>query len=160
MIDLFDQLGNSLNDLIGSHENNNVGHAGVHLFASGGLASSDDLSDPQEGLSLSSVIRDTARAANQGVFNNSANPSMGDRITSYNSPLFLTGHLASAWGHFFRGPEPNPGGTNQPPQKPQAGKATQSENPTDFYARWYNRMREFAQAEEVSNRGQSQIRTR
>lgn len=161
MIDFFDTLGNSLNDLIGSHENNHVGHAGTQLFASGGLVGDNgSLSDPQDGLSLSSVIRDTSRAANAGVFSNSSNPAMGDKITAYNSPLFFTSHLTSAWGNFFHGPQPSPGSTNQPGKQPQGGKAAQSENPTDFYARWYNRMREFAQAEEVADRGQSQIRTR
>lgn len=160
MLEIFDQLGNTLNDLIGSHENNHVGHAGTQLFASGGLVGGDEgISDPQEGLGLSSIMRDTARAANQGVFQNSSNPAMGDKITAYNSPLFFTSHLTSAWGNFFHGPQPNPGGTNTSPQQPGKGKAAQSENPTDFYARWYNRMREFAQAEEVANRGQSQVRT-
>lgn len=161
-MDQFDRLGDQLNDIIGDHKNNNVKYMAEQVFgfASGGAvlepsddsaaASDTDLSNP---LNLARAVAKAGKTVYGGGDN--ADSALG-KLSSYNSPLFLTGHIQAA-GKFFNGAEPGNLYTNRYKQ-PEPNKPTASENPTDFYARWYNRMREFAQASEVADRGQSQVR--
>lgn len=157
MIDFFDKLGTALNGIIGSPENNNVKYAIGEIFpqkfaAGGAVTDTGPEGDP---LSLNNVFRNTVQAA--GKTANDSYNAMG-KHSAYNDPYFLTSHIQNAYGRFFSGADT--GSTNKPIQQPQQAKPLQSEDPQTFYARWYQRMRNFAEAEEVASRGQTQIRSR
>lgn len=140
MIDLFDKLGQQLNDMIGSHENNNVAWAISNLpgYAEGGEVSDDN--------SLLGVLKATGKAA-KDTFNNRDN-ILGNYT---NSPTYQAQHYAQ-FGKFFTGAEQGNRYTDRYKQ-PEQSKPQPSASPTEFYAKWYNRLREFAQASEVANMG-------
>lgn len=166
MLDLFDTLGRSLNFLVDSHENNTVGYAAQGMgYATGGVVggiTKNEGVDPYTdsgGSDTAALRQQLAANAKSSISAPDLNVFGGKETNYYNSPEGITQRITSGWGRFFS-PQMNSGGTDSPIQKPGKNKAAESTNPTDFYARWYNRMREFAQAEEVANRGQSQVRTR
>lgn len=76
-----------------------------------------------------------------------------------NSPTYFAQHMTQLGKFFGAGVGSGNEYTNRI-QAPARSKATQATNPEDFYAQWYNRMRNFSQAEEVASRGQGQIRGR
>lgn len=159
MIDMFDTLGNILNDAIGSHENNNVGHVVKEMYgyAQGGAV--NDLADTtDDNVNLDnpgSIVRALGKAAGP-VYGKSGDDSALGKQSSYNSPTFLAKHFTDI-GKFFSGAEPGNRYTDRY-KNPEQTKPLQSENPTTFYARWYNQNREAAQAEEIANRGQVTVR--
>lgn len=162
MIDFFDRLGETLNDIIGTHANNNVSHAVDNIypkkFAAGGAVTRDNVTDNGtlgDPLSTQNIFRSSVDALNKTV----NDPySAGGRHSAYNDPFFLTPHIQNSYGRFFTGADP--GSTNKPIQQPQPNKPLQSEDPETFYSRWYQRMRNFAEADEVASRGQTITRTR
>ncbi len=151
MIDFFDTLGNTLNDIIGSHGNNNVGWAGKQVFgyAEGGEVSTDDFNP---GTALGSALI----AAKQTYGGKQDTSYIGGNFI--NSPSYMMQHF-SQLGKFFHGGEPGNLYTNRFKQ-PEPTKTQAMENPNAYYSQWYERMRNFAQAEEVANRGQPQIRSK
>lgn len=150
MNDLFDSLGNQLYDIIDNHENNNVGwmlkqFALVKGFDEGGVV---DDSIESGGGTLGVIGKAVGKTLKQDT------SALGGNFV--NSPTYLAQHYTQA-GKFFTGAEQGNKYTDHF-QTPEKTKSPTSENPTDFYARWYNRMREFAEASEVANRGQTTVR--
>jgi len=168
MMDLFDTLGRSLNFLVDSHENNNVSYAAQGMgYATGGVVGGITKNEGVDPYSDSGTSGSDAAALRQQLAANAKSSAsspdfniFGGRETNYyNSPEGITQRISSGWGHFFS-PQMNSGGTDAAMQKPGKSKPETSSNPDDFYAHWYLKMRQFAQAEEVADRGQSQIKTR
>lgn len=165
MIDMFDRLGDTLNGLIGSHQNNNVKYAHEQVFAGGGFAGltcgvSNAVNSDS---SLGSLLRNPSGCSSALKIAGAPQTNIfgGAEKNYYSSPFAIGAHIQGSFGNFFRGVNADPGSTNKSVGKPQEGKPPpQSETPNDFYARWYNRMRQFAEAEEVAGRGQVQTRSR
>jgi hypothetical protein len=157
MNEIFDKLGSTLNDLIGSPVNNNVGWAWENMkplaeetqnFAEGGAVQSETSSDhlPDWLKGTQTAIRDAGK-------------SMSPYGGSYtNSPAYTAQHYTSM-GKFFHVGEPTNNNSNRFPTT-EKGKTTQSENPNDFFAKWYMGMRRMAEAQEVASRGQAGIRSK
>lgn len=151
MIDFFDTLGNTLNDIVNSHPNNNMGWAGQQVF---GYAEGGEVTDT---VSTPGVLQALATAGKQ-TMNNSRQDTSYIGGNFINSPTYMMQHY-SQLGKFFTGAEPGNLYTNRY-KSPEPSKPPVAENPNDFYARWYMSMRRFAEAEEVASRGQPQVRSK
>ena len=151
MIDFFDSLGNTLNDIIGSHSNNSVKWAGSQIlnFAEGGVVN--------EPPSTPGLLQSAFQAAKQTM-------NSGKQDTSYlggsflNSPTYLMQHY-SQLGKFFHGGEAGNAYTNRFKQ-PEPGKPPAAADPNHFYNQWYDAMRRFAQARETVEAGQVTVRSK
>lgn len=150
MIDFFDTLGNTLNDIIGEPTNNTVGwgHGEVFGYAEGGIVGDDTSSS-----GLAGFINSLGNAAKQ-TMNKQDTSYLGGGF--YNSPAYLTSHFTSL-GKFFNPGNPMDANSNRfgPSEK---AKPVQTVDPNDFYARWYMSLRRFAEAKEVANAGAATIR--
>lgn len=145
-MDLFDKLGGILSDTIGSHDNNHVGWAGENII---GYAEGGEVGDP---LSAGNLLQSIGNAAKPAIDNGYGNATLGK---FYNSPVYIASHY-SQLGKFFN----YPGNSyNTTVKQPQPNAPAEAEDPKDFYSRWYESMRRFAQAEEVATRGQPQVRS-
>lgn len=171
----FDTQQQSLIDLIDSPAQNNVGHfANQVFFAGGGIAgtydsNTDPKTDSNTGLKTEaneiSLTQRLTSAADK-TFNVSSDPNTNQGKYGesplgqgfYNSSPYIASHYTQL-GKFFTGAGAGNEYTNrfdQPTKQP----AAKSENPGDFYARWYEGMRRFAEAEEVANHGQTIARSK
>lgn len=168
MQDFFDSQQKTLASYLAAPEENTVNHftGKVFGFASGGLADSSDTTDNTLGSSdtgpSTSLLQRLINSA-QKSFTSSNSSAFGGQYGSsplgmgfYNSPAYLAARFTDL-GRFFTGAEPGNFYTNRYEQ-PQKTPALKSEDPAAYYSRWYERMRNFAQAEEVANRGQTQVR--
>ena len=153
MMDLWDKLGAELNDIIGSHENNNVGWMYNQIypkhFDEGGVATSD--TDP----SLMGTLKTVAKGVKDTYGGRQDTSALGGNFV--NSPTYLMQHYYNA-GKFFTGAESGNKYTDRY-QNPHQSKVTQGEPASNFYAKWYETMRRFAEASEVANRGQTTVRS-
>lgn len=146
MMDLWDRLGATLSDIIGSHDNNHVGWAGENIV---GYAEGGEVSDP---LSTSGILSSIGNAAKPAVDKGYGHGALG---VFTNSPTYIMQHYAQL-GKFFS----YPGNSyNTSFKQPQEGPAPEAADPKDFFSKWYESMRRFAQAEEIATRGQPQIRS-
>lgn len=128
-------------------------------FASGGSVTDPSISAENTDLSLQSRI---ANLANSGVV--AADKAVAGRYDDsplgtgfYNSPVYITQHY-SQMGKFFSGAEPGNAYTNRY-VTPQKTNPVASTDPSDFFAEWYNKMRNFAQAREVAGTGEAEVRS-
>ena len=166
MIDFLDQMQNQLISYIDEPKQNSVGHFAntVFNFAGGGLSSDENpytTSSADNNLNNSDIsfVQRMANATTKAI--NADNPMKGYGSSPlgygfYNSPAYLAARFTDL-GRFFTQSEPGNFYTNRYKQ-PEPGQPVKSEDPVAFYSRWYERMRNFAQAEEVATRGQPQIR--
>lgn len=144
----FTKVGQQLYDIIGSSENNTVGYAADQIFATGyaegGLVGGDDP------LGVNSLIKSGMKGVSTATSN--YDKTFKDQMTM--------GHfIHNNFGTFFKASDS--GGTNKEIKSPIAStKPTTATDPNDYYARWYDSMRKFAQAAEVAQRGQTTIRSR
>ena len=160
----FDQLQNQLADAI-DHDTNNVGHFATQVFgfAQGGAVSSADpgLVEANSDIGLTQRIINAAQKTTTGADATASGGRYGDSPLGagfYNSAPYIASHYTQL-GKFFSGADPGSKYTDHY-TTPQKEQPVQSQNPEDFYARWYNRMRNFAQAEEVAAKGQTTVRTK
>lgn len=128
---------------------NTVGHAIGNIFG----GAQDDITTTPDSSNLGQKVGKLFSGLGKQDPNENA---LGMKF--YNSPLYLTSHYMQL-GKFFQGTEPGNYYTNRytTPPKPQP---IQAETVPNLYARWYQRMREFAEAEEVSNTGKVTVRSR
>lgn len=168
MLDWFDNQQQLLADTI-DPTTNNVGHFIKEIygfpkgFASGGLANDNSLSVDNESTNLALLqrIANEAKASTTAADTAASGGRFGDTATGsgfYNSPAYMMQHY-SQLGKFFSGSDHGSKYTDNY-RTPQKMPAPTSEDPTTFYANWYNRMREFAEAAEVIGTGQAEVRTR
>lgn len=152
---MFDRLGATLGDYLGSHENNNVGYIGKKVFGfdeGGAVDTTDNTPDTPTWLK---AINSVAGAAKQTIDKGYGYGATG---SFYNSPAYIASHY-TALGKFFNSAEPGNKYTDRY-ISPTKVDNPQIEDPETFYARWYNRMRNFAQAEEIAGHGQPTVRSR
>jgi len=161
----FDQLQNQLADAI-DHDTNNVGHFATQVFrfAQGGAVSSADpgLMEASSELGLTQKIINAAQKTTTGADASASGGKYGDSPTGagfYNSAPYIASHYSQLGKFFGSGTESGNKYTDHY-TTPQKEQPVQSQNPEDFYARWYNRLRNFAQATEVADRGQTTVRTK
>lgn len=155
MMDLFDRLGGTLNDAIGSHDNNNVGWAHEQIFGSKAFADGGEVGDTTDltnnnDNSAFGYLKSAANAAKPFTNGRQDTSAVGGNYT--NSPEYMMQKF-SQLGKFFSGAESGNKYTDRY-ANPQQTNPAQSTKATDFYAKWYENMRRFAEAEEVTNRGQ------
>lgn len=156
----FNKLGSQLYDIIGSPENNTVGYAASQIFskgyASGGVVTDEDgtrLTD-SDPIGVNSLIRKAGNSLTKGL--STAADTYGK---SFKDQMTMGHFIHTNFGQFFKGADP--GGTNQQIKMPtNSVKATQATDPTEYYSRWYESMRRFAQANEVAAHGQQTVRSR
>lgn len=154
----FNKLGTQLYDIIGDPENNTVKHAVNQIFpkgfASGGIVGDegDRLTD-NDPLGVNSLIHKEGNALAKGV--SSAADAYG---SSFKNQMTLGHFIHNNFGSFFKGADP--GGTNDKMKQPTPTKPTAATDPNDYYSKWYESMRRFAEAGEVAARGQAQVRSR
>ncbi len=164
----FDKLQNELADAI-DPENNNVGHFVEQVFgtpkgfAQGGAVSSVDPGIAEEGSALGSMqkIVNAAQKSTIGANASASGGRFGDSPLGqgfYNSAPYIASHYTQL-GKFFSGADPGSKYTDRY-ESPQKGQPAQSQNPEDWYAKFYNRLRNFAQATEIAGRGQETVRTK
>jgi hypothetical protein len=150
----FTSIGQQLYDIIGDKDNNTVGKF-AQGFASGGIVSDESstkLTD-NDPLGVNSIIKQSGDAITKSFSNAATNydKTFRDQMTM--------GHfIHNNFGNFFKATDS--GGTNAAIKTPIASKATQATDPADFYAKWYEGMRRFAEASEVASRGQTTVRSR
>ena len=147
---------------------NTVGHFVKEIykspqgFASGGLADNKlSVDDESTNLALLRNIANEAKAGTTGADAIASGGKYGDSATGsgfYNSPAYLMQHY-SQLGKFFSGAEPGNAYTNRY-AIPQKQTRPPSEDPNDYYARWYDKMRQFAEAREVAGTGEAEVRSR
>lgn len=142
MIDFFDNLGNMLNDMIGTTQNNNVGWAGKQIF---GYAEGGEVEDPGSAAGLFHAVAGAAK----NTMNRQDTSALGGNFV--NSPTYMMQHF-SQLGKFFNGAEPGNQYTNHY-KPPEPSKPPQAADPNDFFAKWYMSMRKFSEAAEVADRG-------
>jgi len=161
----FDKIQQELADAI-DPETNTVGHFVEQIygtpkgFAAGGLAGDSGLAEESSNIGLLQKLTNAAQKTTIGA-DSSANAfdnPLGKQ-SSYGSPTFLASHYTQLGKFFGSGQEPGNRYTDHY-TTPQKGQPAQSQNPEDFYARWYNRLRNFAQATEIADRGQTTIRSK
>jgi len=154
----FSKMGTQLYDIIGSAENNTVGHVANQLFgkgyAEGGIVGDEGtkLTD-YDPLGTNSLIHKTGTALTKGI--GGAAEAYGK---SFREQMTMGHFIHNNFGSFFKASDT--GGTNSQIKPPTQGKATAATDPNDFYAKWYDGMRRFAEASEVAGRGQAQVRSR
>lgn len=155
----FTKLGHQLYDIIGSPDNNTVAHASTQLFAQGfseggivGDESTTRLTD-NDPLGVNSLIRQGSKSLSKGLSNASTNYDK-----TFKEQMTMGHFIHNNFGTFFKGADT--GGTNTQAKPPTPAKGTTAVDPTEFYARWYNSMRQFAQASEVAQHGQTTVRSR
>jgi hypothetical protein len=149
----FDQFSNQQSDLIGSDpDNNTVGYVGSQLYTP-----SDDSAGVAALSSLSNSTGGTSQAAKQeATFTKQEQQSpLG---SPFNSPIGWVNHIMGI-ANYYKGAGAGNEYTNGF-EKPQKNLPLQATKPEEYYAHWYNLMREYSQAEEVADKGQSQVRTR
>jgi hypothetical protein len=145
MIDWFDTQGNILNDMIGDPNKNNVAWA------------YDEIYRQPEGYAEGGLVQDGLRSA-LGAAKDTFNKGGKEPGLLYNSPAYYAQQFTNM-GKFFSGPDLSTSNKmNTTARDPKA--ELKSENPNDYYARWYMGMRRFAEAAEVANRGQVTVRPR
>lgn len=151
MMDVFDRLGETLNDMIGGHGNNSVGWAADQLFAQPqGFSEGGVVGDSND---FGSYVRGIGQAASS-TFKKSDPMGAG----FYSSPAYIA-HSMTNLGKFFNVSDPNNMNVHRfNTGDVPAGRNAKAENPDDFYAKWYMGMRRFAEAAEVASRGQAGIR--
>ena len=146
-----DNYQSQLSDMAGNDpDSNTVGSFFSKIFN----PSTDTSGDSTGSNSLASTLTKAASsAASHGKY---ADSPLGSGF--YNSPPMIAQRYMEL-GKFFKGAEPGNEYTNhfQTPQKPQNPKA---ETLNAFYNQWYEKMRQFAEAEQVATRGQVQTRSR
>ena len=156
----FTKVGNQLYDLIGSTENNTVGSVADNIFATGfaegglvGDESATRLTD-NDPLGVNSMIKQGAKSINKTLAGKASDPNK-----TFREHMTNLHYIQSNFGHFFKGADT--GGTNQQMKPPTQTKAApDAATPSEFYARWYDSMRKFAEAGEVAQRGQTTVRSR
>jgi hypothetical protein len=172
---LWDQLSDQLAELL------NNGKVEPQSFADGGSVLDNDTAIYNEGNTVDNAINKTFNFNNSstdyGTDNDSSSSGGGllhDLLTPaaqslkkqaeenyrtdfFHSPLYTTRQYQEM-GKFFSPTEPGNFYTNRYAQ-PRKNQPVQSTKASDFYERWYERMRNFAQGEEVATRGQPQIRS-
>lgn len=146
---MFQGMSDTLADTIGPDPaNNTVGYVGPQIYQDNTGNSIDDTG------SDTGLIHSLAKAAKSGLNNSSAADSF------YRSPAYMAQRYTEL-GKFFGGLGTSSGAEyTSRIKQPSHNKPAQAENPSDFYARWYNKMRQFAESSEVANRGQTTVRTR
>lgn len=150
MMDLWDKLGATLSDIIGSHDNNHVGWAGENII---GYAEGGEVSDP---LSTSGILQSIGTAAKPVVDKGYGHGALG---VFTNSPTYIMQHYAQL-GKFFTGTgNSNPYNTSFKQPQERDSPTPEAADPNEFYAKWYAQMRKFAEAEEVASRGKPNIRS-
>lgn len=166
MISWFDTMQERLADAI-DPSTNTVGHFIKQIYAAPGFASGGSVNDTLNSdheLTDMSVLKNIANQAKASTTTADASVSggkFGDTALGsafYNSPAYIMQHY-SQLGKFFSGAESGNKYTDHY-AVPQKTQAPVSEDPNDFYARFYNKMRQFAQAEEITGAGQAEVRTR
>jgi len=159
----FDQQQRALADAI-APETNNVGHFIEQIYgpgyAQGGVVD-PGLSQESSELGMTQRIIAAANKSTTGADATASGGRYGDSPLGqgfYNSAPYIASHYTQLGKFFGSGTEAGNRYTDHfvPPEKSQPVK---SQDPEDFFARWYNRMRNFSQSEEVASRGQSQVRT-
>lgn len=155
----FSKLGKELYDIIGSPERNNVGHAADQLFgkgyASGGIVGDESgtkLTD-NDPLGVNSSIKQAGNNLTKSVSNTANNY---DR--AFKEQMTITHFIHNNFGSFFK--PSDTGGTNEKMKTPMPTKSNTAVDPSEFYAKWYNAMRQFAEASEVASRGQTKVQSR
>jgi hypothetical protein len=161
----FDQQQQKLADAI-DPETNTVGHfveqiyGPVKGYAQGG-AVDPGLSETGSDLGIMQKIIGAANKSTTGADATASGGRYGDSPLGqgfYNSAPYIASHYTQL-GKFF-GPGTEPGNKYSDHfTQPQKSQPVQSQNPEDFYARFYNRMRNMAQAEEIANRGQTTVKS-
>ncbi len=161
MLDWMDEQQQKLADNIDPTQNN-VGHFIKQIYlAQGGVTGGSGNIDTSLSSSDMAAINSEAKQGVTGADSSTeraANTGLGTGQGFYNSPVYIASHY-SQLGKFFTGAEPGNAYTNRY-TVPQKTPAPQSEDPDIFYAKWYSKMRQFAQAEEVSGAGQAEVRSR
>ena len=140
-----DGLSDEMSDAIGSDPNNNTV----------GYVASQTLTNPVQDNSNDNVLGITAQKASQALQKASQQSPLG---SPYAGPIGWTERISSL-ARFFNNPERGNQYTTDL-KKPIPTQATKAVDPQEFYAKWYESMRRFAEAEEVASRGQTQVRTR
>jgi hypothetical protein len=151
----FTKLGHQLYDMIGSPENNTVGHVTSVMYSEGGLVSDETgtrLTD-NDPLGVNSLIKSGAKSISKTLTNNANDPNK-----AFKEQMTNLHYITSNFGHFFKGGDT--GGTNDKIKPPVQGKGISATDPNDFYAKWYMSMRRFSEAAEVASRGQTTVRSR
>lgn len=165
MLTWFDQMQQRLADEI-DPTTNNVGHFIKEIyrspqgFAAGGVAGSTNLEDAGEKSDIASM-QQIANQAKKDTTGADGNTRYGDTALGqsfYNSPAYLMQHF-SQLGKFFSGAEPG-NKYNDRYAVPPKTQPVQAESPDDFYSRWYSKMRQFAEANEVVGAGSVEVRSR
>ncbi len=152
----FTKMGHQLYDIIGSSDNNTVGHVADQVFtkgyASGGIVGDESgtkLTD-NDPLGVNSIIK----AGTKGLSSAATNYDK-----TFKDQMTLGHFIHNNFGNFFHASDM--GGTNKEVKQPVAStKAATAVDPGEYYAKWYMDMRRFAEAGEVAQRGQTQVRSR
>lgn len=141
----FDSVGNSL-AAITPQDGNTVGSYIRNMYGT-------NSSDPS--------IIDKALNASSAPRSSTIDPGKQAAIDTLGSSFYSSApHIAAQYtqlGKFFSGGEPGNLYTNRY-EKPQEGAPLTAETPTKFQNSWFESMRDFSRAQEVADRGQSQVR--
>jgi hypothetical protein len=147
MNDVFDSLGNILNDMISDPSKNNVGWAYEQLFP---------VQEFAEGGYVEDYIKGIGSAAKQTMSSSSRSDPLGAGF--YSSPAHVANSMTNM-GKFFHVSNPTEMNVSRFNKDQDASKSPKSEDPNEFYAKWYMSLRRFAEASEVASRGQAGVRS-
>ena len=136
---IFNGIASGASNAIGDSSNNHVGYAVDQMNKD------YDISN-QLGKTIAGGFSGLGKAKEEGVFG----------TYFRNSPVYLASQL-SQLGQFFTHATPGNFYTNKY-DDPHPSKPPQSADPIEFNNRFYQRMREFAQGEEIASAGQPRIR--
>lgn len=141
-----DQLSDQISDHIGPNPNDNtVGNVIPQIYPDLSGTGQDDNASP-----IKKALTEVQKIAKS--------ESQSPLGTLYGSPLTWTSHITNM-SQFFKGGTPGNEYTNGF-KKPQQNAPLQATDPAQFYAKWFESMRRFAEASEVADRGQTTVRSR
>jgi len=140
---VFDNISNQMSDFIGADPNDNT------------------VSNVMDQIYPQMLDSDTGSLAKQAQKEQRAEDKYASQSvlgSPYGGPLAWTERLTGL-SRFFSGAEKGNTYTDSF-KKPQQQEPVKAVDPQQFYAKWYESMRRFAEAEEVSSRGQTVVRNR
>lgn len=153
MSPFYDGVGDSMSSMIGSDPNqNSVGNVWDSVYPSDGSVG---------GCTCMALYYNNKTANQQQKQANACSTSvLKSPLGSEYGTSFQWARGIQDWAQFFKGVGPGNEYTNHlVTQKPMFGKGAEAVNPEEFYNKWYDRMRHFAQAEALVDKG-NQVRTR
>lgn len=146
---MFDTLGNLLNDIVQDSTNNTVGWAHEQLFpkgfSEGGVVEEGGIGDYIKGIG----------SAAKSTMSSDKNDPLGAGF--YHSPAHIAQSMTNL-GKFFHVANTNEMNSNRFAKDQDQSKVPAATDPGEFYAKFYMSMRRFAEASEIAQRGQQQVR--